>query len=167
MRRDIIFIHGAPGTGKSSLAWALQERLKSPCFEFGWIPEFRLKNNSTITYVEEESLAFENLTLVIKNYISHGFCNIIVTDLKDRIVQKLSESFKDYSYILITLWIDNNEVLKERVLNENRSSQFRNWKYSIELNEELVERSLMGSEIRFNSSEKSIEELVSEVIKLL
>jgi adenylate kinase family enzyme len=70
---DFIFIHGAPGSGKSTLAWALQNHLQSPCFEFGWIPEFRVKRASTITWEEEESLAFENLTLVVKNYVRHSF----------------------------------------------------------------------------------------------
>jgi adenylate kinase family enzyme len=72
---DFIFIHGAPGSGKSTLAWALRDDLQSSCFEFGWIPEFRVKRDSTITQEEEKSLAFENLTLVIKNHVRHGFEN--------------------------------------------------------------------------------------------
>ncbi len=100
---DFIFIHGAPGTGNSTLAWALQNHLQSPCFEFGWIPEFRVKREGTITWEEEESLAFENLTLVVKNYVRHGFEKIIITDLRDHIIQTIPEVFAGHSYRLITL----------------------------------------------------------------
>jgi hypothetical protein len=38
--RTFIFVAGAPGAGKSTVA-AIQRRLGTPLFEFGWIPEFR------------------------------------------------------------------------------------------------------------------------------
>lgn len=39
--RTFIFITGAPGAGKSTVAAILQRRLGTPLFEFGWIPEFQ------------------------------------------------------------------------------------------------------------------------------
>lgn len=39
--RTFIFLAGAPGSGKSSVAAAVQRKLGTPLFEFGWIPEFR------------------------------------------------------------------------------------------------------------------------------
>ena len=51
---DIIFIAGAPGSGKSTIAKGLQDHLKTPCFEFGWIPEFQDKGDGKpIGYIEE------------------------------------------------------------------------------------------------------------------
>ena len=44
---DIIIIHGALGSGKSTTAKMLHEKLRSPWFEFGWIPEFRNLNPYT------------------------------------------------------------------------------------------------------------------------
>ncbi len=164
---DFIFIHGAPGVGKSSLAWALQAKYQSPCFEFGWIPEFRVKQNSTITYEEEEGIAFENLTLVLKNYVRHGFGNIVVTDLRDPIIRQLSRRFYRYQYLLITLWMENEELLKSRVLDESRSSGFRDWEYALALNQEIIHRPLMRNEIRLNNDRKSIEELVDEITTLV
>ena len=164
---DFIFIHGAPGSGKSTLAWALQNHLQSPCFEFGWIPEFRVKRDSTITWEEEESLAFENLTLVVKNYVCHGFEKTIITDLRDHIVQTIPEVFAGYSYRLITLWMDNEELLKSRVLEESRSSGYRNWQESLEINRTILARGLMPNEVRFNSEELSVEQLVVRVLETL
>lgn len=164
---DFIFIHGAPGTGKSSLAWALQAKFQSPCFEFGWIPEFRVKRNSTITYEEEEGLAFENLTLVVKNYVRHGFGNIIITDLRDHIVKQIPAVFSDCAYILVTLWMDDDEALKARVLDPSRSSGYRDWQTALTLNETIVNRLLMKNEVRFNSVHNSIDQLAAEIVKLI
>ena len=164
---DFIFIHGAPGTGKSSLAWALQAHFQSPCFEFGWIPEFRVKRNSTITYEEEEGLAFENLTLVVKNYVRHGFGNIVITDLRDHIVQQVPDEFADYDYILVTLWMDDDEALKSRVLDDSRSSGYRDWQEALVLNTKIVNRPLMKNEVRFHSGRNSVDQLVAEIARLV
>lgn len=164
---DFIFIHGAPGSGKSTLAWALQNHLQSPCFEFGWIPEFRVKRDSTITWEEEESLAFENLTLVVKNYVRHGFEKIIITDLRDHIIQTIPEVFAGFSYRLVTLWMDNNELLKSRVLEESRSSGYRNWQESLEINCTILARDSMPHEVRFNSEQLSVDQLVARVLETL
>jgi adenylate kinase family enzyme len=64
--RTFIFIAGAPGAGKSTVAAVLQRRLGTRLSEFGWIPEFRDTDTRVISYEEEESLAFENLTLVLR-----------------------------------------------------------------------------------------------------
>ncbi len=164
---DFIFIHGAPGTGKSTLAWALQHHLQSPCFEFGWIPEFRVKRDSTITWEEEESLSFENLTLVVKNYVLHGFEKIIITDLRDHIIQTIPAVLTGYSYRLVTLWMDNGELLKSRVLEESRSSGYRNWQESLEINRTILARALMPNEVRFNSGELSVDQVVARVLETL
>ncbi|MBE0698672.1 MAG: hypothetical protein IH586_17275, partial [Anaerolineaceae bacterium] len=88
VNKDILFIHGAPGVGKSTIAEALHRRLNSPWFEFGWIPEFRQKGEVTLPYEEEEQLSFENLCLVVRNYLRHGFRNIILTDLRDPVMRQ-------------------------------------------------------------------------------
>ena len=163
---DYIFIHGSPGSGKSSLAWALQAKLESPCFEFGWIPEFRIKRNSTISYEEEENLAFENLTLVIKNYVQHGFGNILVTDLRDHIVKQLPTHFSYHQYVLVTLYLDDEQALKARVLDESRSSSYRDWQEAVALNTEITNRPLMKHEVRL-ASDQTIEELTAKVIALV
>jgi chloramphenicol 3-O-phosphotransferase len=164
---DFIFIHGAPGSGKSTLAWALQHHLQGPCFEFGWIPEFRVKHDTTINWTEEESFSFENLTLVVKNYVRHGFEKIIITDLRDHIIQTIPEVFAGYSYRLVTLWMDNDELLKSRVLEESRSGGYRNWQESLEINRAILARGLMPGEVRFNSEDLNVDQLVARVLGTL
>ena len=107
---DLIFIAGAPGSGKSTIAKLLHERLHAPLFEFGWIPEFRtLTPGFHISQAHEEALAFRNLVGVIKNYQRSGFRNVIVTDLDDIRNRGLYRLFRRYAYMLCTLTIHDPE----------------------------------------------------------
>lgn len=157
---DIIFIAGAPGTGKSSVAKSLQEKLNCPCFEFGWIPEFRNKGIETISYEEDEAIAFENLSLVAKNYIKHGFKNIIITDLEDKRIKELHTVFQKENYILLTLTVSDNEILKSRVLDETRSSGYRDFESAIKINNEIISRPLLPNETRVDATNQSLEDVV-------
>ena len=114
---DIIVIHGAPGSGKSTTAALVHEKLRSPWFEFGWIPEFRSLNPHTeISFEQETEISFENLILVVKNYIRHGFKNVIITDINfDSQILRLPEVFAGLQYKLFTLYADD-EAMKKRVL---------------------------------------------------
>ena len=120
--KEIVVIAGAPGSGKSTVAEALQRRLDSPMFEFGWIPEFRHTGRRDLTYVEEESLAFENLILVVQNYVKHGFENIIITDLNNDYIGQLPRILATHNVLIVTLRLSDEDVLKTRVLNEGRTS---------------------------------------------
>ena len=162
---DIIFIAGAPGTGKSSVAMALHKKMKTPIFEFGWIPEFRDKGNVLISYKEEEKMSFENLALVLKNYIKHGFKNIIVTDLEDKRILQLEKVFKKEKYILFTLIVDDEAILKKRIMNEKRSGGYRNWKEGIAINKKILKRKLLKNEIRIDAENNSVEKIVKEILK--
>ena len=163
--KDLIFIAGAPGVGKSSVASELQKKLGSPCFEFGWIPEFRQKGSETIPYKEEESIAFENLVLVVKNYVKHKFNNIIITDLQDERILGLHNQFENYNYALFTLTVKDDEILKSRILNEGRSSGYRDWEAGLEINKRILNRELLQNEIRIDTTNKSISVIIEEIQK--
>lgn len=164
---DFIFIAGAPGTGKSTLASALQKNVGAPMFEFGWIPEFRQKGEQEIPYEEEESLAFENLTLVLKNYVKHGFNNILITDLRDHVVLTLANVFSEFNYILITLYIDDEDELKQRVLSDRGTNQYKNWGEALDINKTMQKRQLLPKEVRINVTGKSPEEVLKQVKTIL
>jgi hypothetical protein len=151
---------------KDAHKW-LQKKLESPCFDFGWIPEFRVKKNSTISYEEEEQMAFDNLSLVIKNYARNQFANIIVTDLRDPIFRQIPRRFSRFSYALFTLFVEDETQLKERVLDESRSSGYRDWEEAIKINQMIVDRPLMKYEVRLDSGLLSTEALVEEIVRRL
>lgn len=162
---DFIFIAGAPGAGKSSVANQLQKKLNSPCFEFGWIPEFRQRGGKQIGYQEEVGIAFENLVLVLKNYVKHGFGNIVVTDLDDKRILELHQYFKKYRYALFTLTVGNDGLLKSRILNQSRSSKYRDWKIGLNINKKIAKRLLLPKEVRIDTTKMSIQNVVKQILK--
>lgn len=158
--KDFIFIAGAPGSGKSTIAQGLHKKLDTPLFEFGWIPEFQNTGDRILTYTEEESLAFENLVLVAKNYARHGFKNVIITDLNNDFIVQLSELFKDYDFVIYTLRIVDDELLKSRVLDESRSSGYRDWESAQQINRELSNRERFKNETFIDIATQSAEQVV-------
>lgn len=162
--KDFIFIAGAPGSGKSTVAAALQKKLNSPLFEFGWIPEFRNRGAETIGYVEEEVFAFENLTLVTKNYAKHGFKNVIITDLNNHFVEDIPKTFAGYDFSIFTLRLKDEETLKTRVLNETRSSAYRDSAEAVRINQSLFNRSAYQNEILIDLKDQPTEFVVEQIL---
>ena len=165
--KTFIFIAGAPGSGKSSVASKLQQKLGTPLFEFGWIPEFRNTGSKTISYEEDEALAFENLSLVLKNYAKHGFKNNIITDLENKRVKQLVDVFRDFDFVIATLRLKNEQQLKTRVLDESRPSKYRNWQESLEINRQLFAREALNNEHFVDISIESISDVVTSILKLI
>lgn len=161
---DFIFIAGAPGSGKSTVAKALQLKLDSPLFEFGWIPEFRNTEGKEISYKEEELLAFENLVLVGKNYAKHGFKNVIITDLNNNFVQQLPEVFSKYNFVIYTLRLSDEATLKSRVLDASRSSDYRYWEKALEINRLLQARPPFTNEKFIDVGSLTAEAVADQII---
>lgn len=164
---DFIFIAGAPGSGKSTIAKLLHEHLHCPLFEFGWIPEFReLTPSLSLSAVEEENLAFLNLVCVIKNYRRFGFKNVIVTDLDDRRHRELYRLFSRCRYLLFTLTVEDDADLGRRVLDESRSSGYRDDERAIRHNQMVLQRPLLSREIRVNNgSLRPPEDTLQDVLR--
>lgn len=118
-------------------------------------------------YQEEEAFSFENLCLVLHNYIKHGFKNIIVTDLPVASIEQIESNFEDYAYKLVTLITKNDKTLSKRILDETRSSGYRNVKDGIKINSDNQARELYRSESRVLVDGKTPEEVALEVENLL
>jgi len=165
---DIIIIHGAPGNGKTTISKKLHEALKSPWFEFGWIPEFRMLNPHTeISFKDEEKMSFENLVLVCRNYVKHKFKNIILSDLNDKRILDIPTVFHNHSYIIFTLYSKNNDIIKERILKRDNTNTYKDFDQAIKMNNTIKQRPTLPNEYRIRTDNHPADEVTNQVLQLL
>lgn len=168
MEMDFIIVHGSPGNGKTTLSRMLHDHLKSPYFEFGWIPEFRsLTPSLDISQAAEEQLSFENLILVAKNYNSHGFKNIILTDLNDIRMLDIHNVFRGYRYMILTLYSDLDDAIKQRVLTRDNGNEYRDWESSIAINALIRSRETLPNEYRIENSRQNADAALQIMLDLM
>lgn len=170
---DLIILAGSSGNGKTTVGKKLHELLKSPFMEFTWIPEFRVLNPYTsITPKKEEQIAFENMILVCKNYLHHKFENIIVSDFDDMRLLDIPIQFKDFSYVIITLYSEDDESIKERIIKrlntkpENEES-YDNFDFSIKHNRIITNRKLLPNEYRVRTDNQTAEEIAEHILEII
>ena len=169
---DLIILAGSSGNGKSTVGKKLHELLKSPFMEFTWLPEFRALNPHTnITPKEEEQIAFENMMLVCKNYLRHKFENIIVSDFDDVRLIDIPIQFKDFSYVIITLYSENDEIIKQRMVQRMQTKlkdeeSYDNYDFSIKHNKMIATRKLLPNEYRIRTDNQSPEQIAEHIITI-
>lgn len=147
---DLIVIAGAPGTGKTTVGNLLHASLRSPYIDFGFIREFHLDRDWKDESEREEQMSFENLIYIIRNYVRHGYRNVIVTDLKDFRVRQIPEQFSDLNYLIVTLMVENDNELERRI--RGRNDGFRDAEKATAWNRNVRERERVTREFLIDNS---------------
>lgn len=163
---NFIFILGAQGAGKTTLARILKQKLNSTHIDFDWIRGFHLNATWSNTSVSEETMSLENLSLLLKNYVKHGYQNVIVSGLSKENISLL-DALKDYRSILFTLYLTDDQILKERVLNETRDSGFRDFEASIASNKILRNETPSEIENKIDNTNQTPEETAQQIVEIL
>lgn len=164
---DFIFIVGAQGSGKTTLARLLKEKLNSVHIDYDWIRDFHLNKGWSNTSDSEEKMSFENLLFLLKNYAKHDYKNVIVGGFTEENIDKILEELNDLKYIVITLILSDDEVLKQRVLTESRDSGFRDYEESIHFNRKLKNELHFPNEHKIDNTDQTPEETVNQIENLL
>lgn len=164
---NLIFINGAPGTGKSTTAELLQKELDSPYIDFGNLRIFHLNWDWSNQSSEEEEMSFENLIYILNNYIKHKYSNVIVTDLRDYRTKQIPQLFSKNEYIIFTLIVSDDTILKKRVLNETRDSGYKDFEKAIEWNRREIDRPLLPNEIKIDNTNLTVDNVLKNILNHL
>src|SRR5215213_9952021 len=116
---ELIVIGGAPGCGKSTLAMQLRSVLRGPWIDFGKLREFHLEPDWSNQSTDEESISFENLQGIIRNYVRHGYRNIVVDDLQEHRIQQVPQVLHDVAFQIVTLVVSDPSELRRRIVSRN------------------------------------------------
>jgi hypothetical protein len=130
----------------------------------GWLRQFHLKRDWSNAGDAEWEMAFENLVFVTQNYKKHGYQNVLLEDLNDTQVARLSRLFP--CSLVITLYLSDEAELKRRVLDETRDSGYRDYEKSLAWNRHLQELPLLPNEHRIDNLQP-FETTVTEVKGLM
>lgn len=150
---ELIVIGGAPGCGKSTLAAQLRALLRGPWIDFGRLREFHLERDWSNQSREEEVMTFENLLGIIRNYIRHGYRNIIVDDLRDHRVQQVPSVLPEVSFRIVTLIISDPAELRRRI--EVRNEGWKDTEAAVAWNQRVMERPCVAHECKIDVANKS------------
>jgi len=165
-QKDFIFIIGASGVGKTTLAKNLFNHYNSTYIEQNMIPEFNsLDGKTEMTGELEEKTCWIATVALLKCFNSLGYKNVIGLDFNDLRTRDIPEEFSGYNYITIKLICsDYNQNLQQMF---NRDNGLIDEGLLEELTHKVMNRVPLVDEYCVDIKGKTPEEVAKEAIVLI
>ena len=165
--KDFIFITGASGIGKSTLANGLLNHYKTTCIEQNMIPEFISRDGSEpMTGELEELTCWENQVAMLMCFHRLGYKNIIASDIDDLRTADIPIVFKGTDFITIKLVCSDLQQIQEQMQNRPNHGLV-DFELQKKMNEKNIHRDLLINEIEIDIAGKSIREVLEQAIKII
>lgn len=162
----LIVLRGAMGVGKSTVGKILKKQLTVPVVHYDWLRRFHLDDDWSQAGDDELEMAFQNLVSIVKNYFAHSYQTVIVDFLYEDQITQLPNLFKDTEIKIITLLVNDDVEMKQRVLSD-RDSGWTLHEESIKINEDIRASDILPGEVRIDTTHHSLQETVNEVLEVI
>ena len=165
--KDFIFITGASGIGKTTLANGLLEHYKTTCVEQHMIPEFISRDGvEEMTGELEELTCWENQVALLMCFHRLGYKNIIASDIDDLRTSDIPIVFKGTNFV--TLKLISSDLQQIRTQMENRPNNgLIDFELQRKMNEKNIKRDSLINEVEIDVAGKSIQEVLEQAINII
>lgn len=165
--KDFIFVTGASGIGKTTLANGLLEHYKTTCIEQHMVPEFISRDGSEpMTGELEERTCWENQVAMLMCFHRLGYKNIIASDIDDLRTADIPIVFKGTDFITIKLVCSNLHQIQEQMRNRPNNGLI-DFELQKKMNEKNRSRKPLVNEIEIDVAGKTIAEVLEQAINII
>ena len=166
-QKDFIFITGASGIGKTTLAKGLLQHYRTTCIEQNMIPEFISRDGSEpMTGELEELTCWENLVAMLMCFHKLGYKNIIASDIDDLRTADIPVVFKGKKYITIKLVSTDPEQIRKQMENRPENGLI-DYELQEKMNAKNPKRDPLINEVEIDVAGKTSEEVLKQAIALI
>ena len=162
--RDFIFIIGASGVGKTTLAKGLFKHYNGACAEMNMIPEFGIIDNVDVG-IFEEKVCWECCVALLKKFNELGIKNVVSGDFDDLRTADIPIVFKGYNYI--TLKLVCNDYQQNYNQMKNRGNGLIDFDLLEKCSKKVNSRPLLVNEFQIDVAGKTPEDVLSEAINII
>lgn len=166
-QRDYIFVTGASGIGKTTLANGLLAHYRTTCIEQHMIPEFISRDGTEpMTGELEELTCWENQVAMLQCFHKLGYKNIIASDIDDLRTADIPVVFRGSDYITLKLVSTDAAQIREQMKNRPNNGLI-DYELQQKMNEKNLQRKPLVNEAEIDVAGKTIEEVLNEAIEII
>ena len=157
-------ITGPAGVGKSTVSYELGKRLdKSVVIEGDTIYNFFVGGRIEPWYPDAPlDLFWKNSIMLIKSYLENGYDVVFNYIIKNKQLENLKETFKDYDFIFSCLLVDEPTIIKRDLL---RPEDCQMHERSLILLKEFINCNYDNKYV-IDSSNLTVEEAVEKILRI-